>query len=388
MDLGTRRSLLFALALLGLGQAIVRAEPPGNVPSGSTVSAATIEDWVADLDADQFAIRASATNQLIAAGAASIGPVVAAMEEGRRERIARGVHVLARLGQSRDLATQEAARAALEGLAAQTTTEAARRARASLDELDWIRQHRATRALSWLGASIQLTADPFDGFDGQRPYLIQIDERWTGTDEHLVHLRSLVDIQHVVFRGPQVRDTWLESIRSLPKVESISILHARISDEGLAHLSGIPSLQHLKVWYAPITDGAVESLQRLETAQSVQLYGTKITRQGATALQSKLAHTTIDVRNGAFLGVGAGPNAPCVLNTVRPGSAAQAAGFQIGDIVTHYNGNEIQDFEGLRQLISTNRPGDEVEVKIERNSQTLTKRVRLGEWDLNQVSNR
>ncbi len=41
----------------------------------------------------------------------------------------------------------------------------------------------------------------------------------------------------------------------------------------------------------------------------------------------------------------------------------------------------LADALTLRELIGENRSGDDVEVKIRRDSEELTKKIRLGEWD-------
>ena len=380
---------LFIVGSPGWGLDATGAEPPADAASAPEFSPSDIQGWVADLDSDQFADRESATKQLIDARRLAIGPVVVAMAENRREIIARGAYVLEALAQCGDRATEEAAQSALESLAAGSNALAARRAIASLDELELTRQRRAIKALSWLGAKFQLLPDPLRGRSPQlrqRPVSISIDHRWTGSEEHLVHLKSLVDVQRVVFRGPQVVDTWLESIKSLPRLVSVSIVHADISDQGVAHLTEIESLRRLNVCYTPIGDGSVEYLQRLENVQSLVIYGSNITSQGTTALRERLVRTSLDVKNGAFLGVGADPNGQrCQINTVRRASAAERAGLQVKDILTHYAGKEVENFTMLRELIGHNRSGDAVEVKIQRGTQQMTKRIVLGEWDDSQL---
>lgn len=379
---------LLMTGLLALGPVVAVADGPGETSSPETIPVTTIRRWVADLDSDQFAVRELAMNRLIAAGAQVIDPVVSAMTDDRRETIARGVYVLERLAASGDGTAPETARAALQRLAAEQTSLAARRAVAAIEELALIRQQRAIKALSWLGARIQLRPDPLGNPLRQRPYSIQIDPQWSGTDQHLVHLQSLIDIQRIVFRGPQVNDAWLQAIEPLPNVVSVSVVHARITDQGLAHLSKMPGLQRLNICYTPISDVAVESLRRLGNVQSLLLYGTNISEQGAAALQKELPPASIDLKNGAFLGVRADPNhRPCVISMVVPNSAAQRAGLRIGDIITHYGGKPVDDFEGLRKEIGRNRAGQEVEMTIQRKGQPLAKRVQLGEWDFRQLPN-
>ena len=370
----------------GLMLADVPAQQPADAVTDQTLSQAEIQRWVADLDSDQFAERESATKKLIDAQARAIGPIVLAVSDRRRELIARGVYVLERLAQCGDSATEDAAQTALEGLAAEATTVAARRAIASLDQLQQNRQRRAVKALRWLGADVKDRPDPLRGNSRPRPFSIEIHSGWNGAEKDLVHLKHLVDIQRVIFRGPQVTDAWLDRLKSLPKVGSVSIVHAGISDKGVAHLCDIDGLRRLNICYTPIGDSAVESLIRLENAQSLIIYGSNITPAGADSLREKLVRTTVDVKQGAFLGIGAVPNqSPCIINRVSPASAAERAGLQIGDVISHYEGKLVKDFGSLRVLIGANRAGESVNVKINRGSQTLVKRIRLGEWDFRQL---
>jgi predicted metalloprotease with PDZ domain len=199
-------------------------------------------------------------------------------------------------------------------------------------------------------------------------------------------LRSLVDVQQIVLSGPQVSDAWLESINSLSNVSALTIIDASITDNGLSHLGAMTGLERLGILYTPITDAAIDPLQRLSGVQFVMLYGTKITREGASRLQTVLAGASVDVKNGAFLGISADPNrGTCVIATVRPGSAAEQAGLLQGDVITHYDGQEVADFKSLQERIGQHRAGDEVKVTIERASESLTVTVRLGQWDYDQL---
>jgi membrane protease YdiL (CAAX protease family) len=71
--------------------------------------------------------------------------------------------------------------------------------------------------------------------------------------------------------------------------------------------------------------------------------------------------------NSPVMGVVGGPNdTECVVRQVVPGSAAEEAGLQVGDIITAFNGEPIRDFRHLGETIRLYRPGDVVPVTINR----------------------
>jgi putative serine protease PepD len=66
------------------------------------------------------------------------------------------------------------------------------------------------------------------------------------------------------------------------------------------------------------------------------------------------------------------------LAEVVPGSPAAEAGLQQGDVVTRAAGNEISSADELREAVESRKPGDELELTIERDGDTKTVTVTLG----------
>jgi serine protease Do len=71
-----------------------------------------------------------------------------------------------------------------------------------------------------------------------------------------------------------------------------------------------------------------------------------------------------------FLGVGPGEGNAEVegveVGQIVPGSPAEKAGLQPGDILYEFDGAKITQFDELRQKIAEKKPGDEVVVKVKR----------------------
>jgi serine protease Do len=74
-------------------------------------------------------------------------------------------------------------------------------------------------------------------------------------------------------------------------------------------------------------------------------------------------------------------NGAVVLNIV-PGSAAEKAGLELGDVITAYNGKPIRNRDELVAMVTATKPGTTVPVRIVRDRQERTVSVTVDELDL------
>jgi putative serine protease PepD len=83
----------------------------------------------------------------------------------------------------------------------------------------------------------------------------------------------------------------------------------------------------------------------------------------------------------AYLGLStaAAPNGGAQVGEATPGGPAARAGIQAGDVVTEVDGEPVQDPEDVAQAIEDNKPGDRVEVKVQRGGSEQTVQVTLGQ---------
>lgn len=81
----------------------------------------------------------------------------------------------------------------------------------------------------------------------------------------------------------------------------------------------------------------------------------------------------IGVRSGAAEGERA-----LVVISVSEASPAQKAGVQLGDIITHINGEPVRDGRLIMHRIAFLRPGDTVDIAVQRNQQSLELRAVVG----------
>jgi S1-C subfamily serine protease len=68
-----------------------------------------------------------------------------------------------------------------------------------------------------------------------------------------------------------------------------------------------------------------------------------------------------------------------LVNSVVPGGAAARAGVRSGDVITAFNGTQVQDPNALRNAVARTPPGSEVTLTIWRNGRNEQLRVTLGE---------
>ena len=83
----------------------------------------------------------------------------------------------------------------------------------------------------------------------------------------------------------------------------------------------------------------------------------------------------------AYVGIETGPSTVgqgALVSDVVPGGPAAQGGVQIGDTITRVGGEEIRAPEDISSVITTRRPGDEVEVELRRAGREETVRVTLG----------
>ena len=66
-----------------------------------------------------------------------------------------------------------------------------------------------------------------------------------------------------------------------------------------------------------------------------------------------------------------------VITHLAPGSPADKAGLEVGDVITHFKGEEITTAGELIQGIHSSRVEEEVEITFVRGSVTTTTHARL-----------
>jgi hypothetical protein len=226
MAIKSRIRLLVCLFVPFLWLVVPHAGLQSGLPTLAAEDSSTdrqdILNWVRDLDSERFVDRELATERLILSGADAIAPVFEALATNNLEVTTRGVHILQELALQSDLATSEAARAALEKVAAPRVTSAARRASEALARLDTIRHEKALEDLKLLGAVVDEHHAPL-GFQIIEQLSIEIGERWRGQPADLVRLGWLRSIDQLVINRAEFDDESLSFVARMPDLPSLTI---------------------------------------------------------------------------------------------------------------------------------------------------------------------
>jgi len=298
-----------------------------------------LDQLIADLDANEFAVRERASKSLVKIGLPAIDRVMQAATSKSLEQAHRSLGVLEQL-LDKEETVSDAAEQALSQIARQQNTWSAQRADLALQQTRLLKQHKCLDKIKALGAEV---VDEGVDENGELSYLSMIikQENWKGTDKDLRLLCSL------------------------------------------------PSLRSLSVFGPVFNETQLTTLGELKDLASLNLYATKLSNDGLAKLQTAMPYTRIDRRNGGMLGISGdqiGGNG-CMVNSVQPDSAAAAAGIEAEDVVVSIDGNAVESFSDLTKMISEKSGGDVVKLKIKRGEQTLDKEAKLGEWKPEHIKN-
>lgn len=302
----------------------------GDFPASAETTAEAVSKAVERLGSEHFSEREAAARVLFEAGEEAVPALAEAARHDDFEIHTRAMEVLGELLTSEHPGTVATVERTLEEIS-ENSDEAAR-----LRALAMLRFHHAglndeARArLEALGAVVT------EGYlsDGTHGVHVVLNATWKGSDEDF---RSIARLQGVVHVG----------IHGVP-----------LGPEALVHL------------------------RRVRGLRQVELFGTGADEVALTEVRRRFPEAKIDVRQGGKLGVAGNPGVgPCRISHVEPGSAADRAGIEEDDIVMAIDGRPVQSFQELTESIGRKGAGDEVELRIERNSQPLVRTVRLGGWE-------
>ena len=88
---------------------------------------------------------------------------------------------------------------------------------------------------------------------------------------------------------------------------------------------------------------------------------------------------------GEYFGVSDGAGA--LITEVAEDSPAEKAGLKAGDIIVAIGSEEVEDYDDVIEIVGEQEPGDEIEVKVLRNSRKMSVEVSVGEREEDLVWN-
>ncbi len=328
-------SLLTTVALLAGRPSTVQGDEQaatGATNLDDATSAEQLEEWLAELDSDRYAVRERATDSLLAAGARAVPYLREAAFGNSLEAADRAVWTLQQLADSNEQSLQLAALEVL--VAADRFPSIAREADAALAELQ--SQLCCTRLVE-LGAE----------------FISRPDREYAGAV-----LVTTLNIKVNTNRSEWTGDASdLMLLTKLRRVGKLTVASALADDEMVARLAKIKGL---------------ESLTLIETNVSSEMID---------KLKTQNPELRLVVHTRAKLGVRFFEGQPLNITEVQSDSPAEKAGLRAGDRVTNFAGQPVDSFERLTALIAQHPPGKNVDIIVERGNESLTLTAELGGTD-------
>lgn len=271
---------------------------------------------IADLDHPDFSRREAASDELYAAGAWAIPAITIAVERGSAESSVRSIEVLQRLYRGDDEAVFEAVETAYTHLKSSDNLAVAARAERAFDSGADTRQKRAVAQFERLGGIIHYTDRSYD-------------------------------------RQPLAR----------PMIEYVMVGKEWVGGEqGLRHLTRIEDI-------------------RTSGTQLYIIRGIEISEDTLLDLIAELPFLVIQRRGPARLGIrGQSRDLGCIVRGIDPGSAADLAGLKVQDEVLEIDGQPINSFDGLIEIVGEKQPGEEVPIVFRRGTETREVKAKLSGW--------
>lgn len=348
---------------------------------GQQRSAMDMDRWVSDLGHDQYLRREKANRKLIEIGAPAIKPLFTAMRSGDLEVIERAMGVITEIGLAQAPNEDGGAWDQLSSIASKGTGQTASRAELALSE---IRSHRDMQArIALKAAGVFVGVDEFAARSfNQHQLIVRIDEEWNGELETLQWLRWLYRIENARVKGKAVSPAVLSHVVKVPDLKSIAIVDGAVDRATLESLQVLTRIDSLEFRYVDLKDEYGELIAALPLRISLELMGTGISADVVETMRESLSGLQIIYRQGGFLGVQClDTDDVCEINKVVPGSAAQKAGLQPGDIIVQVGDVKVNRFRDLQQEINRHIPGDDLEVKLRRGGRIKDVRLQLGKFE-------
>jgi len=232
----------------------------------------------------------------------------------------------------------------------------------------------------------------------QRLYRGEDEPTFEAVDLALQHL-SRVENLAVTARAERAFESGVETRqkRAIAQFERLGgIIH--VSDRNTERRQlGRPRIEYVMLgrdW-----SGGDEGLRLLERIDDIRntvtaLYiirGVEVPLDTVRNLQIELPLLAIHYRGPARLGIRSRATQQqqdgCVVDEVDPGSAAERAGLRNNDQVLEIDGQSVDSFEALIDVIKEKQPGDKVPIVFRRGSDTHKVVAELSSWAKTEAAN-
>lgn len=351
----------------------------GQSPS-STITPDQIEPLIQQLGSSKFADRQKAFQVLVTGGMNVIEPLNQAIKQGDAETQMRSIAVLGQLAVTGDQDCQSAAQNLLARLSESDNLIVRQLVLAEMRQLGEALQNRAIDQLREQGAEIKINQYS-NRLNPSRSFEIQIGPDFRGVLDQIGMLAWLDGQVKLTLIGESITDPVIERVAAIPSLYWLVIKRGEITNRSIEMLKKVKTMRYLHLYYVSIDNDSTPFLADMKTLVQLRLFGTRISRQKSEWTQKALANTDVDWRNGAFLGIYFNDtDGPCVVSDVVKESAADAAGFRIGDRVIWFAEKKITTGREFLGSVADYMPGDRVKCGITRQGKELELEFVLGRF--------
>lgn len=339
-----------------------------------------IEPLIRQLGSSKFADRQKAFQVLGTGGIDVIEPLNQAIRQGDPEIQMRAIAVLGQLAVSGDRACQTKAQNSLARLSESEDLIVRQLVLAEMRQLGEALQNRAIDQLREQGAEIKI--NQFSSrLNSSRSFDILIGPNFRGILDQIGMLAWLDGQVKLTLIGENITDPVIERVSAIPGLYWLVIKRGEITNRSVEILKKVKTIRYLHLYYVSIDDDSAPSLADMKTLVQLRLFGTRISRQKSAWTQKALANTDVDWRNGAFLGIYFNDTeGPCVVSDVVKASAADVAGFRIGDRVNWFAEKKIATGREFLGSVADYMPGDRVKCGITRQGKAMELEFVLGRF--------
>lgn len=311
------------IAWLGTGASARSGPVPAKHPLPTKMEQASTAELIRALNDSRYVVREQASRALVRRGTRPLAALMQAVRRGPPERTARALQVLETIyvDPAIDDATVETIERELDEVRLSGKATSAQLAAELLARHSDVREKRALAAIRRLGGLVDYShveyTRPGGNVDfGSRINFVLLGRKWRGGDEGLKYVRRIAELRYLYI--------------------------ARSAK------------------FQPVSKKALQELQRRRPDLEVQHRG--LACLGVSGLRR-------------LNGVGG-----CYVQLVKPGSAAAQGHIRTGDIITHFGGKNVSNFETLVKLIAEHDPGEKVEVNVLRSGRRMKLEVVLQGW--------
>ena len=201
--------------------------------------------------------------------------------------------------------------------------------------------------------------------------------------ENLELLAKLEQLTQLNLVNLKCDSDFVESLQRLTNLQTLTIDNCKIGDRDLEELTSIESLLQIFFKNQSLTTKYLNRLEGFKRLRFVGLEGCDFDVATVKALISKRRELTVKATPVAFMGVrgpagfGAQDSFECVISEVISGSGAELAGIQPNDVVTHVDGQVVENFDDLIFYISQFDVGDQPTIRVRRGVEEIELQTKL-----------